>query len=220
MGLRRRPLSRQATQQKTGIDRKSGIIFKISARGKVCLIYLLSLIGASSTFCIVDDRSSSLKPAGSPPPTNKVDSLLGTQPSGDNDPQVVEGWGAVHDARAVVESIVRKPDSPKLKGKDPKMPNSFRHHPIVDRLRKAGFTVTETSISMTKKMFKWVSNKPSKSGGEHTLIIPTFLWAYSNVIGQLLVKIVAMVPAADHLSRFSPDRRPSHAIVCLLRGWH
>jgi len=179
MGLRRRPLSRQATQQKTGIDRKSGIIFKISARGKVCLIYLLSLIGASSTFCVVDDRSPSLKPADSPPPTNKVDSLLGTQPSGDDDPQVVEGWGAVHDARAVVEGIVR---NPKLKSKDTKIPNSFRHHPIVYKLRKAGFTVTETSKSMTKKMFQWVSNKPGKSGGEHTLIISTFLWAYSNVI--------------------------------------
>jgi len=112
--------------------------------------------------CLIDDQTSpelarghtSANNVDSPSETRDGNARAGT-------PEYAEGCKAALDSQTPPKSGSSKSDGHKSKGKTSKPP---KQHPIVDKLRKAGFTVTMTS--MTKKMFHWVKISNSKSGRE------------------------------------------------------
>ena len=115
-------------------------------------------------YCLIDDQPPSHELGRGHTSAGNANSPSETRLSGGGNGVGTlesEGYNAAPDSQTPPKSGSSKSDGHKSKGKTSK---PLKQHPIVDKLRKAGFTVTVTS--MTKKMFHWVKTSNSKSGRE------------------------------------------------------
>lgn len=118
-------------------------------------------------YCLIDDQPTSHELGRGHISADNVNSPSETRLSGGGNGVGTlesEGYNAAPDSQTLPKCGSSKPDGHKGKGKNSKTTTSPKPHPIVDKLRKAGFTVTVTS--MTKKVFHWLNKPNSKSGRE------------------------------------------------------